>query len=59
MNIEVLIEKEEEKKREGIFNQNDSHLVVTTTGFIVALDVFSRSKVSTHFCTLFPCKTKH
>ena len=36
-----------------------SHLVVTTTGFIIALDTFSTSSVSTHFCTLFPWKSNH
>lgn len=40
-------------------DQKVSHLVATTTCFIVALDVFSISSVSTHFCTLFPCKSNH
>lgn len=33
-----------------------SHLVVTTTGFTFAFDIFSKSRVSTHFWTLLPCK---
>jgi len=33
---------------------NVSHLVVTTTGFVLPLDSLSSSRVSTHFCTLFP-----
>lgn len=66
--IELMNEKKK-KKMEGKKDQSKSsqwgvvgggskvsHLVVTITGFTLSFDIFSTSRDSTHFCTLFPCK---